>query len=469
MRTATVTPAEPVLQLDRSRWRNVLVYGLGASGRAAAAALLRRGFAVLGVDDRAPAADALSELRAAGLQLRAAVEVESLPADLDAVVKSPGVPPTRPLLAQARARGLPVIGEVELAFPWLDGDLVGITGSNGKSTTTALTGALLRGCGFPAEVCGNFGPPLASLLEGPPGRVFVAELSSFQLEDAVTLRPRVAALLNVAADHLDRHGDLAGYLAAKARIFARQGSGCTAVLNEDDSLVRALDLPQGVRRRVFSRLRPVADGCFVDGAAVLEGHGDGRFTELFRLDDLSLVGPHNLENALAAALVARSYAGEERAPPAALRAALREFSALPHRTQLVRERRGVGYYDDSKGTNPGATERALEGFADGSVHLICGGRNKGADFGVLRDAVTRKVKALYLIGEAAAELARALRGTAPMFGTETLDRAVAAASAAAAAGEVVLLSPACASFDQFHDFAHRGETFQRLVRELPGA
>ncbi|HUP21329.1 MAG TPA: UDP-N-acetylmuramoyl-L-alanine--D-glutamate ligase [Thermoanaerobaculia bacterium] len=468
MRLATVKPAEPSLQLDRGRWRRALVYGLGASGRAAASALLHRGYAVLGVDDRTFAADELGELRAAGLSVVAATELESLPAELDVVVKSPGVPPSRPLVAQARAQNVPVIGEIELAFPWLDGDLVGITGSNGKSTTTALTGALLRGCGFAAEICGNFGPPLASLLDGPPGRVFVAELSSFQLEDSVTLRPKVAALLNVAADHLDRHGDLAGYLAAKARIFARQGPGCVAVLNEDDPLVRDVALPPGVRRRGFSRLQPVADGCFVDGAAVVEGHGDGRATELFRLDDLHLVGPHNLENALAAALVARSYAGEERAPAAALRAAVDEFRALPHRTQLVRERRGVEYYDDSKGTNPGATERALEGFADGAVHLICGGRSKGADFSVLRDIVTRKVKALYLIGESAAELAHALRGTAPMFGTETLARAVATASASAASGEVVLLSPACASFDQFRDFAHRGETFQRLVRELPG-
>jgi UDP-N-acetylmuramoylalanine--D-glutamate ligase len=468
MRTVTVTPAEHSLELDRGRWRRVLVYGLGASGCAAAAALLRRGHGVLGVDDRAFAPHELAELRAAGLQVAATADLDRLPADVDAVVKSPGVPPSRPLLEQARELGVPVIGEVELAFPWLAGDLLGITGSNGKSTTTALTAALLRGCGFAAEACGNFGPPLASMLDGAPGRVFVAELSSFQLEDSVTLRPKVAALLNVAADHLDRHGDLAGYLAAKRRIFAQQGAGCTAVLNEDDPLVHMVELPAGVRRRGFSRLRAVADGCFVDGGSAVEGHGDGRFTELFGLDDLKLVGPHNLENALAAALVARSWAGEAGAPPAALRAALAEFRALPHRTALVRERRGVAYYDDSKGTNPGATEKALEGFADGTVHLICGGRNKGADFAVLRDAVTRKVKALYLIGEAAAELAHALRGTAPMFGTETLDRAVATAAAAAAPGEVVLLSPACASFDQFRNFGHRGETFERLVRELPG-
>lgn len=466
MRTATLTPTSPERTLDRSRWRRLLVYGLGASGRAAAQALLRRGYEVVGVDDRAFPAAELAELRSAGLRMHSTAELAELPAGLDAVIKSPGVPPGRPLLEQARAQGLPVIGEIELAFPWLDGDLLGITGSNGKSTTTALVGALLEGCGFDAEVCGNFGPPLASFLEGPPGRVFVAELSSFQLEDTVTLRPQAAALLNIAADHLDRHGDLAGYLAAKARIFANQGPGCTAVLNDDDALVRALPLPAGVRRRSFSRLRPVADGCFVDAGRVVEAR-DGRSTELFAVADSPLVGPHNLENVLAAATLVRAYAGE-RAKPAALRVALRAFQALPHRTELVRERRAVRYYDDSKGTNPGATERALEGFADGSVHLICGGRNKAFDFSVLRDVVTRKVKALYLIGEAAADLAHALRGTAPMFGTDTLERAVAAAAAAAAPGEAVLLSPACASFDQFRNYAHRGETFQRLVRELPG-
>jgi UDP-N-acetylmuramoylalanine--D-glutamate ligase len=468
MRTATAMETSYGPKLDRSRWRKALVYGLGASGRAAAQALLRRGYAVVGVDDRAFTASELSDLRVTGLQVLQAAELESLPADIDVVIKSPGVPPGKSLLGQALARGVPVIGEVELAFPWLDGDLLGITGSNGKSTTTALVGALLEASGYRAEVCGNFGPPLASLLDGPKGRVFVAELSSFQLEDSVTLRPKAAALLNVAADHLDRHGDLSGYLAAKARIFANQGPGCTAVLNEDDPLVRVLALPAGVRRRSFSRLRPVADGCFVDGATVLEAHGDGRVSELFGVSALPLVGPHNLENALAAATVARSYAAEQ-ATPAALGAALRAFRALPHRTQLVRERRGVRYYDDSKGTNPGATERALEGFADGSVHLICGGRSKGADFSALRDVVTRRVKALYLIGEAAPELARALQGTAPMFGTDTLERAVAAAARAASAGEVVLLSPACASFDQFRNFVHRGETFARLVRELPGA
>jgi len=448
-------------------WRRVAVYGLGLSGRAAAALLRSRGVEVVAFDARTASALDLGPLAAdAGIDLRLGAEPERLPAGLDGVVTSPGVPFNQPLLRQARQAGLPVVAEVELAFALLDGEVVAITGSNGKSTTTALTGELLRRAGHRVEVCGNIGRPLAAAVEGPAGRVFVVELSSFQLEAVSHFRPRAAALLNLSADHLDRHGNLANYLAAKQRIFQRQRAGDIAVLGGDDPQIAAMALPAGVRRRTFACQAEVEDGCRLVGDRVFEEQPDGGTVELFRSADLRLVGRHNLENAMAAALLARAVAAE----PAAIASGMRAFSGLPHRLQWVAERCGVPWFDDSKGTNPGATARSLEGFDDGSVHLILGGRNKGADFSSLRSLLAQKACRVYLIGEAAAELADALGSATaaapPLEQAATLQRAVASAATRVVAGEVVVLSPACASFDQFRGFAERGETFQRLVRQL---
>ncbi|HZI63395.1 MAG TPA: UDP-N-acetylmuramoyl-L-alanine--D-glutamate ligase [Thermoanaerobaculia bacterium] len=442
-------------------WRRVLVYGLGLSGQAAARFLRARGVEVVGVDRRGAAEIGAPDLeRDPGVELALGREPESLPEGLEGVVLSPGVPLDRPLLAAARRRGLPVIAEVELAFPFLNGPVVGITGSNGKSTTTALTGALLAAAGRRVEVCGNIGRPLTACVDGPMERVFVVELSSFQLETTDTFRPRAAALLNISADHLDRHADLRRYAAAKERIFLRQRADDVAVLNADDPEVARVVV--AARRRQFARLAPVADGCFADGERVVEVEPDTPPRELFRRGELALDGLHNLENAMAAALLARALgAGSE-----AIRAGLRGFRGLPHRLERVAETGGVVFYDDSKGTNVAATARSLEDFADGSVHLILGGRNKGADLRALREVVTRKAARAYLIGEAAAELEAALAGTVPLEPAGTLDRAVALAGSRATAGEAVVLSPACASFDQFRDFNDRGDQFQRFVREF---
>ncbi|MGE5234332.1 MAG: UDP-N-acetylmuramoyl-L-alanine--D-glutamate ligase, partial [Acidobacteriota bacterium] len=285
----------------------VLVYGLGASGLAAARLLRAHGVAVVGVDRR-PAAELEAELAGLAIDLRAGGEPAALPAGIDAVVVSPGVPASRPLLAAARAAGLPVLAEVELAFPFLNGPLIGITGSNGKSTTTALTGELLRRAGFAVEVCGNIGRPLASCVEGPPGRVFVVELSSFQLETIATLRPRAAAVLNVSPDHLDRHGSLQAYAAAKLRLLQNQHREDVAVLNAEDPLVA--DAPTAARRRRFALGGPVDDGCFLDSGAVVEARPGEPLRELFRPGDLPLVGLHNLENAMAAALLALALGAE---------------------------------------------------------------------------------------------------------------------------------------------------------------
>jgi UDP-N-acetylmuramoylalanine--D-glutamate ligase len=447
--------------------RQALVYGLGLSGRAAARFLLARGVTVLGVDGRSREKLDLGEL-ANDPRLTIRGESNELPAGsaIDLVVVSPGVPMTKPLLAAARRLGVPVIAEVELAFPSLTGTVVAITGSNGKSTTTALTGAMLRAAGLAVEVCGNIGEPLSGKVEGAPDRIFVVEMSSFQIEGIVTFAPHAAALLNLAEDHLDRYPGFAEYAAAKRALFREMGPEGIAVLNADDP--ETLKVATRARRRLFSRLGPVEDGCYLSGDRVLEAQPGAAPVELFAAGDVPLEGVHNLENAMAAALLARAIPAGAAGPaePAAIRAGLRGFTGLPHRMEKVGESGGVAWYDDSKGTNPAATAKSIEGFADGSVHLILGGRNKGADLGSLAPLVHSKARRLYLIGESAGEFAQALASSAPHEVAETLDRAVRSAAVQARPGEVVVLSPACASFDQFRNFNHRGEVFTQLVRDL---
>jgi UDP-N-acetylmuramoylalanine--D-glutamate ligase len=445
------------------RLERVLVYGLGISGRAAARLLLARGAAVTAADDKAMNQADLGDL-AGRVELLPPGAAE-LPAGIHLVVVSPGVPLDRPLLASARGHNVPVIAEVELAFPFLNGPVVAITGSNGKSTTTAMTGEMVRAAGLPVEVCGNIGDPLSDKVEGPAGRIFVVELSSFQIEGLATFKPQAAALLNLSEDHLDRYGTLEAYADAKRRLFRDQDAAGIAVLNADDPATLRLDT--AARRRLFSRLAPVADGCYAtaDGRVIEVSPGDlsGQSAiDLFHAADVPLAGVQNLENAMAAALLARAVGVE----PAAIRAALRAFQGLPHRLQKVGERNGVTFYDDSKGTNPGATMKAIEGFADGTVHLILGGRNKDADLATLTPMVRRKARRAYLIGEAAEEFAAALGNEVAFERAGTLDRAVASAAANALPGDVVVLSPACASFDQFRNFNHRGDVFQALVRTI---
>ena len=447
-------------------WRRVAVYGLGVSGRAAARFLRRRDVAVLGLDDRDPGELDLAEWAGdGGFRSVAAGAIDTLPEDVDGMVLSPGVPPGRPLVAAARGRGLPVIGEIELGFPFARGPILAITGSNGKSTTTALTGAMLAAAGLDVAVCGNIGRPLTDCLDGPVD-AFVAEVSSYQLEGTVTFRPQAAALLNLSPDHLDRHGDLASYVAAKAMLFANQGAADIAVFNADDPLVAEVaERDHRARRRFFSRRSKVEDGCYIEDGIVVEvapGEDDRR---LFASDDVPVPGTHNLENAMAGALLARALGvGAED-----LEAGLSGFVGLPHRVERVRERAGTVWYDDSKGTNVGATRKSLEGFADDSVHLILGGRTKGSDLSELADIVGPKVRRLYLIGESAAQFESALGGVVAVEMSGDLEHAVTAAARHAAPGEVVLLSPACSSFDQYDNFMRRGEHFKTLVRDLPEA
>jgi UDP-N-acetylmuramoylalanine--D-glutamate ligase len=447
---------------SENEWRRVAVYGMGKSGLAATRLLRARDVAVVAIDGRRDVA--MRDLEGDPMiELRLGDESSSLPAALDGMVLSPGVPASSPLVREAQRRSVPVIAEVELAYPFLDGTVVAVTGSNGKSTTATLTAAMLEESGVPAVLCGNIGEPLAAQVDGPPGRVFVVELSSFQLETVRTFRASAAALLNVTPDHLDRYPDFAAYAAAKARIFERQDASSIAILNADDPETAAIGASvERARRRWFSLRRPVEDGCYAEGGAVVEIEAGGEARELFATNEMAMVGSHNIENAMASSLLALAAGGDR----ASLRRVVGRFDGLPHRTRRIRERNGVAWYDDSKGTNVGATLKSLEGFPDRSVHLILGGVGKGQDFAPLRDAVARKAKAIYLIGAAAAEIERALAGAATARRSATLERAIAEADMAATRGDVVLLSPACASFDQFTDFTHRGRRFQELVAAL---
>ncbi len=461
-------------------WQQVLVYGLGLSGVAVSRLLLDCGVIVTALDDRddiALPADLLSHSGFSVIDSRSA-QCSSL-ADVDLVVKSPGVPGDRVLLERAREQSIPLVSEIEIAYrvlvsiaPSAQGRLVAITGSNGKSTTTQLTGDLLEGEGAPVKVCGNIGVPLSSCVTEfvRAGRevatlpFFVVELSSFQLLDIDHFRPRAGALLNLSPDHLDRHGTEAGYLQAKRRLFENQSTGDVAVLNADDPRSAQTSLNEGVRRRLFSIERAVDDGCYVSAGEVVMVEPGSTERVLFRRSDLSVVGSHNLENAMAAALLADAMG----VTPDAVPARLVRFRGLPHRTELIARRGGVSWYDDSKGTNVGAVTKSLEGFAGGSVHLILGGRAKGGDFSGLRASVATKAARLYLIGEAASQLATDLSDLVPIERADTMDVAVRRAHEFATPGQVVLLSPACASFDQFENFAHRGRVFQELVRAALG-
>ncbi len=411
----------------------VLVIGLARSGHAAATALARSGVRVTACDRSAEAdAGRLAEL---GVEVRLGREDDSLLDTADLVVKSPGVPGDAPLVTAARGRGLPVWSEVELGARLLANPLLGVTGTNGKTTTSELLGVMFLRAGRAVAVAGNVGRPLTALVgEISADTWIVCELSSFQLEDVETLRPRVAVLLNVEPDHLDRHGDLAAYREAKLRVFENQEEGDVAIV------------PRG----------------FGDVP------GDGRRVEFSPDDALPaeplLPGPHNRANAAAATAAARSAGIGD----AAIARGLREFQGVSHRLELVAERRGVRYVNDSKATNVAAARPALLTYADDGLHLVLGGSLKGEDFGSLAALLGPNVRSVHLIGEATDALATALDAAGVRYQRDgELTAAVRSAAALARPGEVVLLSPACASYDQFRDFEERGDTFRRLVGELP--
>ena len=442
------------------RGKRVVVVGGAASGVAAARLLVERGAAVTLTDLR-PALAEGPALAALGVTLALGSHPEPLLTGSDLVVLSPGVPAGLPPIAAARAAGVPVIGEVELASRWLRGRVIAITGTKGKSTTTALTGRILDAAGVHTLVGGNIGPPLASqVAASTPETVHVVEVSSFQLETADTFHPWVAALLNITADHLDRHAGVEAYAAAKAQIFARQTARDVAVANADDP--RALALAGAGRARVvrFARDARIDEGVTVAGGWIVD-RGAGGDTRLVKTSDVRLIGPHLLADVLAAAAIARVVG----AAAEAVAGAVASFAGLEHAMELIGDIRGVRFVNDSKATNIDAARQAIETFGRGLV-VIMGGRFKGGDLRLLRPVLASRGASVVAIGEAAPLMQEAFDGAADVHTAGSMAEAVRAAMAAAAPGGSVLLAPACASFDMFENYAARGRAFKAEVAAL---
>jgi len=442
--------------------KRVLVIGLARTGVATALFCARRGAHVTASDARsAEQLGAIAvQLRDAGCVLQLGGHDDKTFLMQDLIVPSPGVPSTLAGLAAARSAGIPVWSEIELASRFLRGRLVAITGSNGKTTTTSLLGHILSGTGKLVIVAGNIGSPLiAHVDESSDGSVAVVEMSSFQLELIESLRPDVAVWLNLTPDHLDRHGSLEAYSRAKMRVFENQTERDVAVLNADDTTV-AESAPARPQLYWFSRQKRVARGAFVqDDQIVFRREGDE--TTLLALGDIALRGGHNVENVLAAACAAFLVG----VSPADIAAGVRTFSGVEHRLEFVAEVAGVCFFNDSKATNVDATMKALEAFP-GRLLVILGGKDKGGDFAALRDPLRQRAQIVLLIGAAAAKIEDQLGGVVPAERAETLDRAVELAFRRAQPGDTVLLAPACASFDQFENYEHRGRVFKELVHTL---
>jgi UDP-N-acetylmuramoylalanine--D-glutamate ligase len=443
--------------------KRVLVVGLERTGLATALFCRARGARVT-VSERRPESDvaeAAAELRAAGVALELGGHRAGTFLAQDLIVPSPGVPLEIEPLASARARGIPVWSEIELASRFLRGRLLAITGSNGKTTTTLLTGHILRKAGRRVLVGGNVGTPLISLVEqSSDDTLTVAEVSSFQLEAiADRFRPDVAALLNLTPDHLDRHPSMETYVRAKARIFENQRQEDAAVVNADDPAAARL-APERPRRFWFSRSGPVEEGTGVeDGRIVFRsaGHGVG----LLHRADIPMRGEHNVENVLAAACIA-VLAG---VAPDVIREAVRSFPGVEHRLEFVAEIAGVAFYNDSKATNVDAALKAIDAFP-GNLLVILGGKDKGGDFSALVPALAGRVRLVLLVGAATEKIASQLGDAFPIARAGTLDRAVELGFESARPGDTVLLAPACASFDQFRNYEHRGHVFKELVRRI---
>ena len=443
--------------------KRVLVVGLGKSGVASALFLKSKGARVT-VSDTKPQdqlKDEIPVLLDQGIAVETGGHGERTFGDQDLIVVSPGVPTDAPPLVQARALGVNLVGEIELASQFFPGPIVAITGSNGKTTTTTLTGEVVTEGGFRTAVGGNIGTPAISLVEGATAdTIAVWEVSSFQLETIRTFRPRIAVVLNVTPDHLDRHHTFAAYTDAKARIFENQQPEDFAVLNADDRTCVALALRTRAQIFWFSRTRDVKQGAFVhDGQVFFRDHSGER--EVMLVSEIPLKGGHNVENVLAAVCVGALL----RCEPDRIRKAVRDFKAVEHRLEHVATVRGVEYYNDSKATNVDATIKALESFP-ANIHLILGGKDKGSDYTVLNDLIRQRVMRVYTIGAAGAKIEGQIGGAAEIDHAETLETAVKHAAEAARPGDIILLAPACASFDQFRNYEHRGKVFKEIVNAL---
>lgn len=447
--------------------KKVLVVGLGKSGLAAALFLRRRGAQVTVSDVRS--AEQLGKDIPALLEEGIAVEAGGHGLltfrRQDLIVVSPGVPLDTPELVQVKAFGLPVLGELELASRYLKGKSLAITGSNGKTTTTALCGEILKAGGLKVEVGGNIGVPVIALVDNSSDDGWsVLEVSSFQLETTERFRPEIAVVLNVTPDHLDRHGSFENYAAAKERIFANQTIDDALVLNADDDVTSRMAARAKSRIFWFSAKRVVRQGAFVhEGAIVYRASEQAAPEFVLKIENIPLKGHHNVENVLAAVCAAR-LAGVEAE---VIRKAVESFKAVEHRLEFVAEINGVDYYNDSKATNVDAAAKAIAAFP-GGIHLILGGKDKNSDYRQLRSLLEERVKTVYTIGAAAEKIETHIYGSVPVVSCGTLEQAVTKAAEAAQPGEIVLLAPACSSFDQFENYEHRGQVFKELVHARQG-
>lgn len=448
------------------RGRRFSVIG-GARSGLAVAGLLRREGAQVFVSEKSPEESLgglRTELDRLGVPSEFGGHTERVH-DADMLVVSPGVPSDAPVVREAAARGQEIVSELEVASWFSRGPIVAITGTNGKTTTTSLAGRMLSDAKVPAVVAGNIGTAFSQVVGSmEEGSVAVLEVSSFQLDRVRTFRPRVAVILNITPDHLDRYDhSFEKYIASKCRVFENQSSGDTLVYNLDDGVTRdAVErlAPKGVRLLGFTRGDHGGEGASVqDGMVMLRL--DGRSTALIAAEAISIRGAHNLSNAMAAGLAARVMG----VPPASLRATLKNFRGVEHRLEFVRELDGVMYVNDSKGTNVDAVWYALQSYSQPIV-LLLGGRDKGNDYTRIASLVRDRVRAVIAIGESASTVRSAFEAIVPVTTARSMDEAVAAARSRAKSGDVVLLSPACASFDWFRNYEHRGEVFKQLVMAL---
>ncbi|MFL6352635.1 MAG: UDP-N-acetylmuramoyl-L-alanine--D-glutamate ligase [Bryobacteraceae bacterium] len=440
--------------------------GTKKSGVSAVELLLNRGSRVSVVDQRPLSPEEQARFDGLGVPvvLQEPDNIHVAGRTPDIIVLSPAVPSDLPMLNSARARGIPVIGEVELASYFLQGPVIGITGSNGKTTTTALTGHLLEQCGIACQVGGNIGRPVTSMVDSSAENKWnVLELSSFQLESIRTFRAQIAACLNVTPDHLDRHYTLEAYASAKSRLFETQRAGDFAVLNYSDPMCRRYSRRTKADVYWFSTSEKVPAGAWMNRDELC--FNDQPF---MKRSQIKLRGLHNVENVMAAALMA----GLAGASLRGIAAAVESFPGVEHRLEFVRDLDGVAYYNDSKATNVDATLKAIDAF-DENLWIILGGKDKGSDYTALTGPLRRKANAALLIGAeppyphaAAPLIKKALHDIVPLIDCGTLAAAVKYAREHAAAGDVVLLAPACASFDQFENYEERGSTFKQLVSEL---
>ncbi len=445
--------------------KRVLVVGLGKSGLAAALFLRDRGARVTVSDTRSAAAlgDEIPALLEAGIMVEAGGHGLLTFRRQDLIVVSPGVPLDTPEVKNAQQLGLTVIGELELASRFLQGDIVAITGSNGKTTTTTLIGEIFAGAGLKTQVGGNIGLPVIELTpESTPGTWNILEVSSFQLETTVEFRPKIALVLNITPDHLDRHKTFEAYWAAKARITARQTAEDFLILNAEDPATQRVAAKTKAQIYWFSGARQIKQGTFVHGETLFFLAQEGGKPEpVLPIAEIPLKGAHNVENVLAAVCAAKlaGIASES------IRGTVRAFKAVEHRLEWVKTVHGVEYYNDSKATNIDATLKALASFP-GGIHLILGGKDKDSDYTQLAPLLRERAKAVYTIGSAAEKIERELAGVVKIVSAGSLDSAVNAASGAAVSGDVVLLAPACSSFDQFENYEHRGRAFRESVQAL---